>query len=65
MAVQYATRVQLEALANALAKSNWDIQKLSQGTFNGPTINPAQRTRIDAELAALKAAVDAVVAAAA
>lgn len=65
MAIQYATRVQIEALSNALAKSEKDIQILSQGTFNGPTINPAQRTRIDAELAALKTALDAVVAASA
>ena len=65
MAIQYATRVQVEALSNNLAKAYHSIQNLSQGTYNGPTLNATKRTVVDAELAALKAALDAVVAASA
>lgn len=63
MAVLNATSAQLETLSNTAAKARNDIQRMSQGELRGATMTPAQRTRIDAELAALKAALDAVVAA--
>lgn len=63
MSVLNATAVQLELLSNTLAKAAIDIQRMSQGELRGATMTPAQVTRINAELAALKAALDAVVAA--
>lgn len=63
MSVLNATAAQLELLSNTSAKARADIQRMSQGELRGSTMTPAQVTRINAELAALKAALDAVVAA--
>ena len=58
--VATATRAELEALSNSVYKSIRYIDRLSQGELSGPTLTPAQVTIIDAELTAIKAAVDAI-----
>lgn len=58
--VATATRAELEALSVAAYKAYRDIDRMAQGELSGPSMTPAQVTRINAELTALKAAVDAI-----
>ena len=58
--VATATRAELEALSAGLYKAYRYIDRMAQGELSGPTLTPAQVTLIDAQLTALKAAVDAI-----
>lgn len=58
--VATATRAELETLATAVYKAIRYIDRMAQGELSGPSLVPAQVTIIDAELTALKAAVDAI-----
>lgn len=55
-----ATDVQVATLLEKTRKATLNIQKLGQGKYTLAEINTAKAAEIDAELAALKAAVVAI-----
>lgn len=57
-----ASAVKIQTLLKAARQSALSIQKLGQGKYQGSDINAQLATQIDAELAALQAALVAITA---
>lgn len=64
MSIQYATKVQLEALREAAYSLETELRYFTQGSLRSSRVSAAKVTAMDALCTTLNAAVDAVIAAA-